>query len=189
MTMNIKSLSDEELVIRVREEDQNLYEEVMKRYQSKLFRYARSIVGSDDDASDVVQEAFIKAFVKLNSFNAKRKFSSWMYRIVHNEAINWLKKSKSFISLEANEWLKEKLSGRVNTEREFEAQETKERVKKSLRKLPVEYRSVLSLYFLEDKSYEEISEVLKIPMGTVGVRMKRGKERMQKICSNSEGGV
>jgi len=184
MKISLKNLTDEELVVVVREKDREAYEEVMKRYQNKLLRYAVYLVGNEDEASDVVQETFIKAFINLKGFDSKRKFSSWIYRICHNEAVNLLKKKKQYISLDANEWLKEKLGGRDNVEEEMEKKETKQMIRKGLLKLAVEYRSVLTLYFLEDKKYEEIAEVLRIPLGTVGIRMKRGKEKLKKICSN-----
>ena len=182
MKKEVKNLSDEKLVGVVRDEDQEFYAELVKRYEERLKRYVNYLIG-DREADEVVQETFIKAFVKLKSFDEKRgKFSSWVYRIAHNEAMNKAKKKKH-VSLDFNDWLKEVLPGKINVEEEYEKEEEKDGVRKCLGDLDFRYRSVLSLYYLEDKSYDEISEILKIPMGTVGIRLKRGKEKMREICS------
>jgi len=94
-----ENLSDEGLVGLVRSKDQELYAVLMRRYQAKLLRYANYLVRNNQRAEDVVQEAFIKAFVNLQGFNTKKKFSSWIYRIVHNEAINQLKKYSKEVRL------------------------------------------------------------------------------------------
>jgi len=86
--------SDEEVVIAVRTSNKELYREIINRYQVRLFTYARYITGNEDKAKDAVQETFIKAYRNLNSFDASKKFSSWIYRITHNEAINIVKKYK-----------------------------------------------------------------------------------------------
>jgi RNA polymerase sigma-70 factor, ECF subfamily len=184
MKKSISELSDEKIVGIVCGEDQEQYAELVKRYEEKLLRYVRYMIG-DREADEVVQETFIKAFVKLRSFDEKRgKFSSWIYRISHNEAMNKIKKKKH-VSLDFNDWLKEILPGKVNVEVEYERQEEKEMVRRCLNGTDLIYRSVLSLYYLEDKSYDEISEILKIPMGTVGIRLRRGKEKMKEICNNN----
>ena len=182
----LASLTDEELVAVVCSEDQEQYVGLVRRYEENLIRYVKYLIG-DRDADEVVQKTFIKAFVNLKSFDVRKgKWSSWIYRIAHNEAMNEVKKKKP-LSLDFNDWLKEVLPGKVNIEKEYEKKEEKEMVKKCLRSLSFNYRSALSLYYLEDKSYEEISEILKIPMGTVGIRLKRGKEKLKEICNNRRG--
>ena len=176
---SLVELSDEQVVVEV-VKDQEIYTELVKRYEGKLLRYVKYLIG-DREADEVVQETFIKAFVNLQGFDKKKgKFSSWIYRITHNEAMNKVKK-KRHLSLDFNDWLKEILPGKVDIEKEYEKKEEKEMVRRCLKGLSFKYRSVLSLYFLEDKSYEEISEILKIPMGTVGIRLRRGKEKLKEI--------
>jgi RNA polymerase sigma-70 factor (ECF subfamily) len=188
LPMALKDLSDEQVVEWVRGKSEDYYQELMKRYQVKLLRYAEFLMGDKHAAADAVQEAFIKAFVNLRGFDSKRKFSAWIYRIVHNEVVNALKKQKKWLSLELNDWLREQLPSKVNLEQEFEAKEIKERLVACLAKLPGAYQAVLRLYYFEEKSYEEIAEVLRIPLGTVGIRLKRAKERLREICSN-DGGI
>jgi len=182
---NLKSFSDEELAVYVYSEEKEAYREVVERYQGKLLRYVGSLVGNEDKAEDIIQEAFIKAYINLRSFNAKRKFSSWIYRIAHNEAINYIKKYGRETRLDERQ--AEKLVGKSNVERELERKEAVKMLGKCLDKLPVKYKSVLVLYYLEDYSYEEISDILRIPTGTVGTRLNRGKKILTKVCSKLGG--
>jgi RNA polymerase sigma-70 factor (ECF subfamily) len=184
--MEVEKLGDEELVEHVRTEDQEAYAEVVKRYQMKLLRYAESLVGDGQMAEDVVQEAFIKVYKNLRGFNVKKKFSSWIYRIVHNEAINELKREKRFVSLEANRWVDEKYDNGENVEGEFSKGEIKKMVGGCLKKLPIKYREPVVLFYLEEKSYEEIGDILRMPVGTVGTRMRRGKKILRKLCKGGE---
>ena len=114
--VKIKNLSDEALVELVCSQNQELYAEIVRRYQDKLMRYAHYLTQNEDQAADVVQEAFIKAFINLKGFNTKKKFSSWIYRIVHNQAINYLKKYQKEISLEDNQWLEQRIKSSDNIE-------------------------------------------------------------------------
>lgn len=184
---DIKSLSDEELASFVREKDKELYGEIIRRYQEKLLRYVEKIVRDEHIAQDAVQEAFIKAYVNLNSFNTNKKFSSWIYRISHNEAINLIKKEKKKVSLGKNKWMSEMIEDKnVDIEKEFERKELIKTVRKLLKRLPVKYRSPITLFYLEEKSYEEISDILRIPVGTVGTRINRGKKIIAKFYKGGE---
>lgn len=178
---DVKKLSDEELVDVIRSQNQELFKELMQRYQNKLLRYASYFVRDQEKAEDVVQEAFIKTFINLQGFNTKKKFSSWIYRIVHNEAINQIKRSKKEISLESNLWIREKLVDDTNLEEDFVRKQAREILILCLEELPLIYRVILTLFYLEEKSYEEISDILRIPVGTVGARINRGKKIMRKI--------
>lgn len=174
----ISKLSDEEIVTVVRTKDKELYAEIIKRYQTKLIRYAGYITGDDAIGADAVQEGFIKAYINLNGFDTKKKFSSWMYRIVHNEAINILHKKKKQLPMDETA---EYDSG-IDLEDEFVKNELVTRAHHCLEHMPVIYKEPLSLFYLEEKSYEEISDILRIPIGTVGTRVNRAKGIMKKLC-------
>ncbi len=186
--VSTKTLGDGELVELVRSEDQELYAEIVKRYQTKLLRYAETIIGDSDQAADVVQQAFIKAFTNLHGFNSKKKFSSWIYRIVHNEAINLIKKHHKEQSLEGNEWPEDIFADKNQTtaQEKMEEREIKQAVNQALDQLSIKYRSTLTLFYIEDKSYEEISDILKIPTNTVGTRISRGKKLLAYIYQQQE---
>lgn len=176
-----QKLSDEKVVEKVRSVDQELYALIIERYQEKLLRYANSLIRNEHQAADVVQESFIKAFVNLQGFDLKKKFSSWLYRIVHNEAMNIVKKYKKEMPL---------LEGvdfrsRENIEKDFIRKELQEQVKKCLEQMPVTYSEPLVLYYIEEKPYKEISDILRIPMGTVAIRIKRAKILMKHLCQKN----
>jgi RNA polymerase sigma-70 factor (ECF subfamily) len=171
-------LSDEEIVEKVRLENQEFYRFLMERYQAKLFRYANNLVRDEHRSRDIVQEAFIKAFVNLNSFNIKKKFSSWLYRITHNEAVNVLKKyQKELPMLPDFDFESEE-----DLEGDFGKKEIGVKIEKCLSQLPLIYSEPLALYYIEEKSYEEIGDILKLPQGTVATRISRAKSLMKKIC-------
>jgi len=87
-----KKLTDEDLIEEVRLNDKEVFAIVIERYEDKLLRYAKHLVTDEHKAVDIVQESFIKAYINLNSFSTTKKFSSWIYRIVHNQAMNVVKK-------------------------------------------------------------------------------------------------
>lgn len=171
-------LSDEQIVETIRTADTSLFAIIIERYQKKLLHYAHSLIKDDDKSVDIVQASFIKAFVNLNSFNTKQKFSSWIYRIVHNETLNLLKKYPGETPLLDDVDFKSD----ENIEENFIKEETKLEVEKCLKEIPLLYSEPLSLYYIDDKSYEEISDILRIPMGTVAIRISRAKKLMKKIC-------
>ncbi|MFH1602141.1 MAG: sigma-70 family RNA polymerase sigma factor [Candidatus Shapirobacteria bacterium] len=180
-------LSDEEIVKIVRVGDSDAYREIVLRYQEKLIRYLTFLVGDEYLAADAAQEAFLKAYINLQGFDVKRKFSSWIYRIAHNEAMNLVKKKKREVSLEDNSWIEEIFKSKSNVEAEFEQKEIRRLVKTSLKKLPLKYRSPLALFYLEEYSYEEIGDILRKPLGTVGTLISRGKKLLKKIVEKKRG--
>lgn len=175
---DISILSDEEIVEKVRSGDRDLYAVIIERYASKLLRYASNMIREKDLTAHIVQDAFIKGYVNLNGFDSKKKFSSWIYRIVHNEAMNVLKKTKREKPIpEGFDFESEE-----DIEKSFEQKETSVRVEKCLGVLPRIYSAPLALFYFEDKSYQEIGDILRIPIGTVGTRISRAKKLMKNIC-------
>jgi RNA polymerase sigma-70 factor (ECF subfamily) len=179
MVKSPAGLTDEELAKEIREKNKDWYGEIINRYQAKLLRYAVYLSGDRHEAEDIVENALIKAYMNLNSFNLNQKFSSWIYRIVHNEAVNLLKKRKKTVSLEQIDF-----DSGLDLEDELVKKDLKVYARDCLDKMELKYREPLSLYFLEEKSYTEISEILRLPPSTVGTRIKRAKIIMKKICQN-----
>jgi len=178
---DISKLSDEKVAEIVRTKDKEAYAEIIKRYQTKLMRYANYIMGDEHKGADAVQEGFIKAYINLNGFDTKKKFSSWIYRIVHNEAMNMLSKHKKKQPMDEHV----EFDSGINLEDEFIKNELVSHAHHCLEQMPIIYKEPLSLYFLEEKSYEEISDILRIPMGTVATRINRAKGIMKSICQKN----
>jgi len=173
--------TDEELV-RMALKDQDCFLYIIKRYEGKLLSYIVRISGfSKEDAEDVLQEVFIKTYVNLNSFDDQLKFSSWIYRITHNEVINSHRRKKArpqCVPDLDNDFLGN-LASDMKTDKEVDEAYLKKNVGKILGRLKKEYREVLVLRFWEDKDYKEISDILKKPIGTVATLISRAKKSFQ----------
>jgi RNA polymerase sigma-70 factor, ECF subfamily len=178
-----QDLTDNELVSLVCKESPERYAEIIERYQGKLFAYLYRLVGNRDEAEDLLQDVFIKAYRNLQSYDLERKFSSWIYRIAHNEAVNYIKRKslKRFISWEDISSTKDKLES-SNTEDGAEdvwiRKETNDEVDQAINRLPIKYKQVLLLRYFSEKSYEEISEILGKPVNTVGTLINRAKKKL-----------
>ena len=177
-----KNLTDEQLVELVRSKDKEFYAEIIKRYKDRLLRYAQYLLLDREQAADVVQEAFIKAYINLHGFNTKRKFSSWIYRIVHNEAANLLKREKKWIKMDKDFDFKSE----EDMQDEVAKRELEENLQACLENMPVIYKEPLVLYYLDGKSYNQISEILRIPEKTVATRLRRAKSLLKKICQRKK---
>lgn len=178
--MEQKPISDETLAILVRTKNQELYRELVERYQNKIIKYVSYLINDKNQALDVAQEVFLKAFINLWDFNPNLKFSSWLYRIAHNEAINFIKKYKKEVFFEP-ERMPEVEDDKSNILENLKNKELTELISRGLKDLPLSYREPLALYYLEEKSYLEISDILRLPINTVGVNILRGKEKLRLI--------
>ena len=178
--MNSLELSDEQIIEVVRIENKGLYSEIIKRYQNRLSHYLRKFVYNPDELEDVLQVVFIKTYKNLFSFNTNKKFSSWIYKIAHNEAINHIKKNSTNhqISLDKVEY--QIIDKSVNLDDDFDKILLKKQIENSLNLLKLKYQEPLILFYLEQKSYEEISDILRIPKNTVGTLISRGRKILKK---------
>lgn len=157
---------------------------IVDRYSDPLFRYLRRIsYFSPEDIEDMLQEVFIKVYKNLNSFDQAMKFSTWIYQITRNQMIDEIRKKKARpdeLKLLDDEWLKMFRSG-IDLGKQLETKEELERVKKLMEQLPFQYKEVLMLRFLEEKSYEEIVDIVKKPKGTVAALINRGRKMVKEL--------
>ncbi|MFA6136396.1 MAG: RNA polymerase sigma factor [Candidatus Paceibacterota bacterium] len=174
--------TDKELILLAKDGDSQAFGFLIDRYEDKISRYARKFLSNTHDIQDIVQEVFIKAYINIQSFNEEESFSPWVYRIAHNEFINALKKKKreplSFF--DADTLFPHPVSLQ-NADDSLNERESKEMVDKFLDQVSVKYKEPLVLYYFENLSYQEISQILKIPISTVGVRLQRAKKMIKKI--------
>ncbi len=177
----IDNKTDEELVGLVLRSKTEAFDILARRYEKKLLRYGRRFLYNHENIEDVVQDIFIKAYINIKSFDLSRKFSPWIYRIAHNEFINIIKKEKKepFLFFEAGTIFS--FAGKGNFLKDIETREEKEEIEKHLSKLKIKYREPIILYYFEEKDYQEISDILKIPVSTVGTRLKRGRNEIKKL--------
>lgn len=184
--MDFKKLSDEAVVSYAQEHSGVGFEELIDRYQNQLFGYTIRLIRDKDLAEDAVQDTFISAYQNIQSFDTSRKFSSWIYRIAHNKAINEIRRHKKQISLEDAPEIESKENVK-EIEGQLGKKQAREILEANINKLNIKYRGIIILRYLEEKSYDEISDILKIPTSTVGVRIRRGLEKLrQSININLE---
>jgi RNA polymerase sigma-70 factor (ECF subfamily) len=185
----IETKSDEQLV-ELSIKDQKYYLYLMKRYENKLVRYILRISNlTKEDAEDVLQEVFVSVYKNLQGFDQRLKFSSWIYRITHNQTISYIRKIKSrpqTIDIEDTEIL-----DRIATNKEMDIQVhneiEKERILKEINSMDIKYKSVLVLRLIEEKEYNEISDILKIPKNTVGTLINRARKQLiEKLGDNQK---
>jgi RNA polymerase sigma-70 factor (ECF subfamily) len=178
--------TDEEIASKVQNGDIQAFGSLVERYEAKLLRYGQKFLYQRDGIQDVVQEIFIKAWARIQSFDTKRSFSSWIYRIAHNEFVNSIRdKGREPLSFfDPDTLFAYPAQGKADDE--LKNRETKEIVEKYLNKLGAKYREPLVLYYYEDMDYKQISEIMHIPVSTAGIRIKRAKEALQKYYKESD---
>ncbi len=182
-------MTDEELV-RYSLHDENAFYSLMKRYEPALLRYIKRIMpASREEAEDILQEIFIKVYRNINGFDINLKFSTWLYRIAHNEVISQYRKDRRYRSslniddaVTDSRLLVNFLTDASNMESDYLVREKVEEVRKALEKLAPKYRDVLVLRYLEELSYEEIGDILQKPSGSVATLLNRAKEKFKKLA-------
>lgn len=178
-------MTDEEIVRRTLL-DKDAFAELIVRYEAKLMRYLERLgVGVREDREDILQNAFVKAYRNLNSFDQTLSFSSWMYRIAHNEAMSFFRAKKArpqvILSEEGEALLIELRDDEADTSAHAEHRLSSEELAKAFAKLDSQYRDALILRFFEDRSYAEMSDILQVPMGTVSTLIYRAKRALREL--------
>lgn len=174
--------TDEHIASLVQAGDADAFGILIERYEAKLKRYARKFLNSKEDIEDLIQDVFIKSYTNIQSFDSKQRFSPWIYRIAHNTFVNELKRKErgSFIFFDTDTILPH-LPAKETADGELLDTELRNEIDTLLHEIPPKYREVLVLHYFEELSYQEISDILQIPVTTVGVRMNRGRTRL-KAC-------
>ena len=178
-------VSDEDIARTVQQGDIEQFGILVERYEPKLLRYTQKFLRDGEDRSDILQDIFIKAYVNIQSFDTTQKFSPWIYRIAHNEAINFLKKKKpeSFSLFDVDVLFPHPVAEeKADTEAEREI--LKKMIDETLDDMDTKYREILLLYFYEDMSYKDIAQILRIPVSSVGVRIQRAKKQVETKVGN-----
>lgn len=166
-------------------EQQDYFLCIMQKYEAPLLRYITRLSNcSKEEAEDMLQEGFIKAYYNLNEFNQNQKFSSWLYRIIHNQVISTWRKNKARPhgnSIQVEDHVIHSITAEFEIEDDIDQKYLREYLEEILSEIDIKYKDVLVLKFFEEKSYEEISDILKKPKSTVGTLLNRAKKQCKKI--------
>jgi len=186
--------SDQAIVDRVVRGDVDAFGILVERYQDRIYSTVHNYIANPDDAVDVAQDAFVKAYAKLRTFDASSAFYTWLYRIAVNTAIDFLRRRKSRAADSLDD---EKYSAvgfepassnpRANPERVAVLNEETKALKAGIGRLSNKLRTALILHDVEGLSQEEVAEILRIPVGTVKSRVSRARSELKALLGRQLG--
>ena len=191
MGVEERKLEDHRLINQAKEGDQKSFEALLNKYRNLVYHVMFKMVANTQEAEDLTQEAFIKAFKALTSFNEEFAFSTWLMKIATNNCIDYLRKKKLrvFSIDEPVKYKDEELQFEIpdeepSPEKQLLTEERSKYINNAIDSLPPRYRHVIVLRHKEEKSYEDISEILDLPLGTVKARIFRAREMLNKKMKN-----
>jgi RNA polymerase sigma-70 factor, ECF subfamily len=181
---NLSAFADCDLVTRAVMGREDGFEELVRRYQRPIAAYVYRMVGDYEAALDLTQEVFIKVYNSLRRYRSEFKFSTWIYKIAHNSAVDHLRRSGNRDQSLTSEFDGEQYdlpleSRKLSPEQESERAERRAEIEQVVRALPSAYRELVLLRHSHDMSYDEIAEVTGLPLGTVKNRLFRARETMR----------
>lgn len=183
------SAEDQSLAKKAAYGDRDAFEQLVLKYENKVFNIAYRMCGNYEDASELAQEAFIRVFKSINSFRADSEFGTWIYRITVNVCLDYSRKQKkynNFIINDQNEddYIMRNLPSKERSPSEYaETKETVREISDALEKLRKDQRAMIVLRDIEGFTYNEISQMLKISEGTVKSRINRARLALSNILS------
>jgi RNA polymerase sigma factor (sigma-70 family) len=182
---------DSELIRRAKEGNEKAYEQLLQKYRIQVYNLVFRMVRDKQEAEDLTQEAFIKAFNSLASFNEDYAFSTWLYKIATNNCIDFFRKRKlqtysldKPIKYKDSEIQQEIPDPDLNPEKTILANERSRIIRDAIDSLPDKYHEAIVLRHREEKSYEEIAQILDLPLGTVKARIFRAREMLNKALKD-----
>lgn len=172
--------TDQELVRGCLRGDEACFGQLLGRYEKPVYNLAFRFAGTKDDAEDITQAAFVKVYENLASYDPRRKFFSWMYRIALNEALNFKRAQKGASDLPEDVPVEEE-----TIHEKLENQEEQQQIEQALFGLSPDLRSVIVLHYFADCSYADISFILDIPERTVKSRLYEARDRLRRLLNTS----
>jgi len=174
--------SDQEIIEKILQGQGEYYEEIIKRYKNGVYSLCMRMLRNSEDAKDLAQEAFIKAYQNLGKYNAEYKFSTWLFKVTSNLCVDYLRKIKTQtlpyddkISMPHDTASAEDIFLHNNNRRQIE---------KAIQELPEDYRILILLYHKEGLSYEQMCDMLKLPMSKVKNRLHRARNKLKETLKD-----
>ena len=176
--------SDLELVNEVRNGKRQAFTELMRRYQQRVYWTARRIVGSHEEADDIAQETFVKAYLALGDFRGDASFFTWLYRIAVNLSLNAIRKQQVLGYLRQSEIVNRIFPADENPQKDLELKETQTLLDKAIAELPEKQRAVFVMRYHDEMTYEEISRVLKTSVGGLKANYFHALRKVQEFMKD-----
>ncbi|MCX5793234.1 MAG: sigma-70 family RNA polymerase sigma factor [Elusimicrobia bacterium] len=172
--------NEESLIKRIAAGEKEFFGELVLKHQDFIFNVVKNYVRFEEEARDITQDVFLKAYENIEKFRGDSKFSSWLYRIAYNLSINWSERVKGR-ETQLDDGFAETIPEEASAaDEEFDRQLVLSRIKEIIEEIPVKYKVVIKLYYFEEKSYQEIADSLGIPINTVKIQLLRAKELVRK---------
>ena len=188
------SLQDDKLVKSAVKGDQEAFKKLVNKYQKPLYFHVLKMVKEHEQVEDLIQEAFVKAFDNLATYNTDYAFSTWLYRITTNHTIDYLRKKKlkttsihDPVKTKEGEMQIELGDKQAETDRDIIRSQRQKIIRHAINNIPEKYRIVIQLRHIEELSYQEISEQLDLPLGTVKAHIFRAREMLYKALKDKRG--
>jgi RNA polymerase sigma-70 factor (ECF subfamily) len=176
-----KELSDQEVISRVLNGETSWYEIVMRRYNQRIYRVARAILHDDSESEDVMQDAFVRAYRSLSSFQGKSSFATWLTRIAINEALQRKRKSNRMDRIDEDDHIMQLAALGESPEQSYGRQEITNILEEAISALPEHYRVVVMLREVEEMTTEETADALELSEENVRIRLHRGRLLLRKF--------
>jgi RNA polymerase sigma-70 factor (ECF subfamily) len=178
--------TDNELVAKSLQGNEKAFRELIERYHSTAFAAVRGVLGDRDEVEDVLQMAYIKVYRGLAGFRGEAKFSTWVFQIARNEAINVVKKRR--LETTPIEDVPVAAPDRLSPEAAAHQSDASEQLETAMQRLDENQKMALELRYMGERSYDEIAELMGVPLGTVKTYIHRGKAELKKVMSRRAAG-
>jgi len=177
----MRNLSDQEIIDSVRKGNSSDYSILVNRYKNKAFSMLKRMLKNEFDAEEILQDCFLKAYKSLNNFKGEAKFSTWFYRIVYNSALTKLSSQKRRTETEMTS-----VEDHINLESEYNSNEIEKMdvnhlIHKTISKLPERYSAIITMFYLNEMTIDEISEVMEISISNVKVMLFRSRNALRDL--------
>jgi RNA polymerase sigma-70 factor (ECF subfamily) len=191
-----KAKKDYQLVLRaLNEKDQRAYTELMGRYKDSVYFMLLKMVNNSDDAEDLTIETFSKAFKRLDQYTPQFAFSTWLFKIASNHSIDFIRKKRikavsidqGYSNEDGESYVIPVKEESLDPEESMQKDERVQRMRDVVEKLKPRYKRLVELRYFEEKSYEEISEILELPLGTVKAQLFRARDFMFDLMKTTKG--
>ncbi len=179
--------NEREIIREWKRGNKRAYEALVRRYMSDAYLVAYGYVGNREDARDLSQEAFVKVYQARARFDEERPFYPWLYRVLRNHCLNYLRRGRVEVSLDDENTHREIASPQPTVLEDLESDERRRLVRTAVEKLSDDHREIIVLKNFKDCSYKEISEILEIPMGTVMSRLFYARQALRALVEEIEG--
>jgi RNA polymerase sigma factor, sigma-70 family len=181
---------DERRILEMLHEDEisrrHAFESIVRNFSEQLYWQIRHMVLSHDDANDILQNTFIKAWINLDSFMGYSRISTWLYRIAINETLTFLNKQKSTVPIETEEENGLSIADRLESDPYFDGDQTERQLQAAIATLPDKQRLVFNMKYFNEMKYEEISEALGTSVGALKASFHIAVKKIEEYFNNSD---